>query len=136
EPDVHDGRGEVDVPHALPPDAGVRDLHAAAVADDALVLGAAELAAGALVVALGPEDALAEEAVLLGAVGAVVDGLGLLALAEGPGADVVGGGERALHGGEVVHAVVDRLGHECRLLSKGGGRIQRTRPARTVERGG
>src|SRR5690606_30406368 len=111
EPDVDDGGGEVDVAHALAADAGVRHLDAAAVADDALVLGALVLAAGALVVAFGPEDALAEEAVLLGAVGAVVDGLGLLDLAVGPRADVVGGGERDLDGGEVVDAVVYGLGH-------------------------
>ena len=43
----------------------VRDLHAAAVADDALVLRALVLAAEALPVALGAEDPLAEQAVLL-----------------------------------------------------------------------
>ena len=90
EPDVDDRGGQVDVAHALAADAAVRHLHAAAVADDALVLGALVLAAGALPVALRAEDALAEQAVLLRAVGAVVDRLGLLDLAEGPDADVVG----------------------------------------------
>src|SRR5207244_3512229 len=85
EPDVHDRGGQLDVAHALAADAAVRYLDAAAVADHALVLHAAVLAAGALPVLLRPEDALAEQAVLLRAVGAVVDGLGLLDLAEGPG---------------------------------------------------
>src|SRR6516225_8442112 len=64
--------------HALAADAAVRDLDAAAVADHALVLHAAILAAGALPVLFGTEDALAEQAVLLGTVGAVVNGLRLL----------------------------------------------------------
>ena len=82
EPDMHDRRGQVDMAHALAADARVRDLHAATVADDALVLRALVLAARAFPVALGPEDALAEQAVLFGAVGAVVDGLRLLHFAE------------------------------------------------------
>jgi DNA-directed RNA polymerase subunit beta' len=84
EPDVRDRRGEVDVPHPLATDAAVRDHDAALVADDALVLDALVLAAGALPVLLGTEDALAEEAVALGAVRPVVDRLGLLDLAVGP----------------------------------------------------
>src|SRR5690606_29343819 len=111
EPDVDDRRRQVDVAHALAPHTAVGHLHAAAVADDALVLGAAVLAAGALVVALRAEDPLAEQPVLLGAVRAVVDGLGLLHLAVGPGADVVGRRQRDLDGGEVVDSVVHGLGH-------------------------
>ena len=65
----------------------VRDLDAAAVADHALVLHAAILAAGAFPVLLRPEDALAEQAVLFGAVGAVVDGFRLLDFAEGPASE-------------------------------------------------
>src|SRR5262249_4088500 len=81
-------------------------LDAAAVADHALVLHAAVLAAGALPVLLGAEDALAEQAVLLGAVGAVVDGLGLLHLAEGPAADVVRAGQADADRAVVVDPVV------------------------------
>src|SRR6185295_9503888 len=92
EPDVDDGGGQLDVAHALAADPAVGDLDAAAVADHTLILHAAVLAAGALPVLLGAEDALAEEAVLLGPVGAVVDRLGLLDLAERPGADVVRAG--------------------------------------------
>jgi len=92
-PDVGDGGGELDVAHALTTDGGLGDLHAAALADDALEADALVLAAGALPVARRSEDLLSEEAVLLGLQRAVVDGLGLLDLAEGPTTDVVGGGE-------------------------------------------
>src|SRR4029077_2499190 len=97
---------QFDVAHALAADAAVGDLDAAAVADHALVLHAAVLAAGALPVLLGAEDALAEQAVLLGAVGAVVDRLGLLDLAERPAADVVRARQADAHGPVVVDAVV------------------------------
>ena len=92
-PDVGDGRGELDVAHALAADGGLGDLHAAALADDALEADALVLAARALPVAGGSEDLLSEEAVLLGLERAVVDGLGLLDLTEGPTTDVVGGGQ-------------------------------------------
>src|SRR4029077_17319541 len=97
EPDVDDGRGQFDVAHALAADAGVRDLDAAAVADHALVLHAAVLAAGALPVPLPAADPLAEPAGLLRPVGAVVDRLGLLDLAERPAADVVRAGQADAH---------------------------------------
>src|SRR6185503_15374326 len=62
EPDVRDRRGQVDVSHALAAHLGTRDLDAAALADDALVADALVLAAVALPVLCGTEDALAEEA--------------------------------------------------------------------------
>ena len=92
-PDVGDGRGELDVAHALTTDGGLGDLHAAALADDALEADALVLAARALPVTRGPEDLLSEEAVLLGLERAVVDGLRLLDLAVRPTTDVVGGGQ-------------------------------------------
>ena len=54
------------MPHPLAADTVIRDLHPAAVADDAPEFGAAALvfAAGALVAARWPEDALAEKPVL------------------------------------------------------------------------
>src|SRR5205807_7699431 len=106
EPEVDDRGGQLDVAHALAADARVRDLDAAAVADHALVLHAAVLTAGALPVLFRPEDALAEQAVLLGAVGAVVDRLRLLDLAERPRADVVRAGQADPHGAVVVDPVV------------------------------
>src|SRR5690606_14939558 len=91
EPDVRDGRGELDVAHALTTHLGASDLDAAALADDALEAHALVLAAVALPVPGGAEDLLAEESVLLGLEGAVVDGLGLLDLTVRPGADVIRG---------------------------------------------
>ena len=95
-PDVGDRRGELDVGHALATHLGASDLDSAALADDPLVAHALVLAAGALPVPGGAEDLLAEEAVLLGLEGAVVDGLGLLDLAVGPRANVLRGGEAEL----------------------------------------
>ena len=122
EPDVHDRGGQVDVAHALAADAAVRDLHAATVADDALVFRALVLAAGAFPVALGAEDALAEEAVLFGAVGAVVDGLRLLHFAEGPRTNVVRAGELNANRTVVVNAIVNAFSHD-RFLSFISGRL-------------
>ena len=112
EPDVDDRRGQVDVAHALAAHAAVRHLHAATVADDALVLRALVLAAGAFPVALRPEDALAEQAVLFGAVGAVVDGLGLLHFAEGPRTNVVRAGEVNANRAVIVNTIVDGFSHD------------------------
>ena len=92
-PDVRDRRGELDVAHALATNRGARDLDAAALTDDALETDALVLAAVALPVARRAEDLLAEESVLLGLEGAVVDGFGLLDLAVRPLADVVRGRE-------------------------------------------
>ena len=78
EPDVADRSGELDVAHALAPHLGARDLDAAALADDALVAHALVLAAVALPVLGGTEDALAEQTVALGLERAVVDRLRLV----------------------------------------------------------
>ena len=102
EPDVAHRRGEVDVAHALAADLGARDLDAAALADDALVTDALVLAAVALPVLGRTEDALAEQAVLLGLERAVVDRLRLGDLARAPGTDLLGGREADLDGVEVV----------------------------------
>ena len=95
----------------------VRDLDAAAVADHPLVLHAAVLAAGALPVFLGPEDPLAEQAVLLGPVGPVVDRLRLLDLAERPAPDVVRAGQPDLDGPVVVDTIVGTFAHAHETLS-------------------
>ena len=93
EPDVRDGRGQLDVAHALTAHLRARHLDAAALADDALEAHALVLAAVALPVPGGTEDLLAEQAILLRLQGPVVDGLGLLHLAVRPGTDVVGRGQ-------------------------------------------
>src|SRR5579883_373630 len=89
EPDMRDRRGELDMAHALAPDLLQRDFDAAFLADDALVLHALVLAAQALIVLDRAEDAGAEQAVALRLEGPVVDGLGLLDLAERPGANLL-----------------------------------------------
>src|SRR5205814_6650030 len=76
--------------HALAAHLRQRHLDAALLADHAAVLEALVLAAQALVVLDRPEDLGAEETVPLRLEGAVVDGLGLLHLAVGPRADLLG----------------------------------------------
>jgi hypothetical protein len=84
EPDVRDRGGELDMAHPLAADLRDGDFDTALLADDALVLHALVLAAQALIILDRTEDARAEQAVTLGLERAVVDGLGLLDLAEGP----------------------------------------------------
>src|SRR5450759_2694687 len=83
-------RRELDVAHALAAHLGAGDLDAAALADDALVAHALVLAAVALPVLGGTEDALAEQTVTLGLERAVVDRLGLGDLALRPRLDLLG----------------------------------------------
>src|SRR5207248_11166776 len=97
---------QFDVAHALPSYQRGRDLDTAAIADHALVFHAAVLAAGALPVLFRAEDALAEESILLRAVGPVVDRLRLLDLAERPRADVVRAGQADPHAAVVIDPVV------------------------------
>jgi hypothetical protein len=85
---VRNRRSQLDVAHALAAHLGQRDFNAALFADDALVLHALVLAAQALVVLDRTEDARAEQAVALRLEGTVVDGLGLLDLAERPRQDL------------------------------------------------
>ena len=77
EPDVTDGRSQLNVPHALAAHLRACHLDAALVADDALVADALVLAAVALEVLRRTEDLLAEEPVLLRLQRAVVDRLRL-----------------------------------------------------------
>ena len=74
-PYMRHGNHKLDVAHALAAHLLLRNLNAATVADYALVADALVLAAMALVVLHRAEDLLAEEAVALRLVGAVVDGL-------------------------------------------------------------
>ena len=78
EPDVRDRHGQFDVAHALAAHARQRHFHAATVADDALVLDAFVLSAGAFPVLGRTENAFAEESALFGLEGAVVDRFGFL----------------------------------------------------------
>src|SRR5579863_2675688 len=92
-PDMRDRRGQRYVAHALAAHARQRDFDAAFFADDALVFHPLVLAAQALIVLDWTEDARAEQAVALRLEGAVVDGLRLLDLAEGPGKDLLRAGD-------------------------------------------
>src|SRR5581483_6598763 len=107
EPDVRDGRRQVDVAHALAAHLLAGHLDAAALADDALVADALVLAAVALPVLRRTEDALAEEAVALGLERAVVDRFRLRHLARGPVADLLARGKPDPNRVEVVD--VDQL---------------------------
>src|ERR1700730_17687556 len=122
--------------HALAAHPAVGDLDPAAVADHPLVLHPAILAAGALPVLLGSEDALAEQAILLGPIRPIVNRLGLLDLAERPAANVKCRIQADAHRPVVVDAiVVDFTGtHRVYSLSKGsrgrsGFRLRRRRKA-------
>ena len=79
------GRGELDVTHALAANLGAGDLHAALVAHLVLILifDALIFTAVAFPVLGRSEDALAVQAVTLGLERAVVDGLGLFHFAGG-----------------------------------------------------
>ncbi len=101
-PDVADRAGKLDVAHALATNLGASDLHAALVADDALVPNPLVLAAVALPILGGTEDALVEETVLLRLERAVVDRLGLGDLTRGPIPDLLWTGERNPDRVEVV----------------------------------
>src|SRR3954453_4495341 len=81
--------------HAVAPDLRQRDLDTAFLADDAAILHALVLAAQALVILDGAEDAGAEQPVAFRLEGAVVDRFGLLDLAVRPGPDALRAGDRA-----------------------------------------
>src|SRR6185503_1199967 len=100
EPDVRDGRGQVDVAEALAANLGLDDLDAALLADDPAVLHALVLAAVALVVLHWPEDLRAEQAVPFRLEGPVVDRLGLLHLTVGPLPDLLRRRQRNADRGE------------------------------------
>ena len=90
-PDVRNGRGKLDMAHALAAHLGHGDLHAAALADLALVAEFLVFAAVAFPVLGGAENAFAEQAVAFRLQGTVIDGLRFLDLAVGPLADHIRG---------------------------------------------
>ena len=94
EPDVRDGRRQVDVPQPLAADLGLDHLDAALLAHDPAVLHALVLAAVALVVFDWAKDLRAEQTVALGLEGPVVDRLRLLHLTVRPLPDLFRGRER------------------------------------------
>ena len=145
EPDVRHRCGQLDVAHALAAHLGERHLHAALLADDALVFHPLVLAAQALVILHRTEDTGAEQAVALRLEGAVVDGLRLLDLAVGPRKDLLRRGDADADGIEGlrlsarIEDVGDFLIHPCSPKARGpwppcfsrraGGCLSRRRPA-------
>src|ERR1700740_2042959 len=82
------------MPHAVASDFGEGDLHAALLANDAAILHTLVLTAQALVILDRAEDSSAEQAIAFGLKRAIVDRLGLLNLAERPGVNSLGTGDR------------------------------------------
>ena len=74
-PDVRDRHHQLDVAHALTTHFFLRDLNTASVTHDAFVANALVLSAVAFEILYRTEDALAEQAIALGLVCPVVDGL-------------------------------------------------------------
>ena len=125
EPDMGDRRGQLDMAHPLAADLRDGDLDAALLADDALVFHALVLAAQALIILDRTEDARAEQAVALGLERAVVDRLGLLDLAERPGADALRRGDADL---DLVERLrlgdrIGEVGHLVHLVSPFQGKF-------------
>src|SRR5690606_15555114 len=89
EPDVRHRHRQIDVAHAFTAHAGQGHFHTATITDDAAMLDALVLAAGAFPVLHGTENALAEQAALLGLERTIIDRLGILDLTLGPRPDDV-----------------------------------------------
>ena len=102
-PDVGHGSGQLDVAQPFPAHLGPGHLHAAAVADDALVAHALIFAAVAFPVPGGAEDAFAEQAVPFRFQSAVVDGLRLFHFAVGPGFYLFRGSQSDAHTVEITY---------------------------------
>ena len=97
EPDVRHRHSEFDVAHALTTNAGKGHFNTAAVANDALMLDALILAAGAFPVTGRSEDTLTEQAAFFGLERAVVDGFRVFDFAGGPGTGAVSRGDADRH---------------------------------------
>src|SRR6185312_5796595 len=102
EPNMANRHGQFDMAHALAANAGEGDFHAAAITNDAAVLDAFILSAGAFPVLHRTENAFAEQAALLGLERAVIDGLGVFDFPLGPGTN--GFGRRDLDR-DVLHLI-------------------------------
>ena len=116
EPHVRAGAGQFDVAQTLAAHARQRDFDAALVADDAAVLHALVLAAQALPVLGGTEDAGAEQPVALRLEGPVVDGLRLGDFAVGPAPDFFRRRQRNADGIEIrdqIRSIVRRGSQNC-----------------------
>src|SRR6516164_5581873 len=82
------------MPHAVASDFGESDLHATLLANDAAILHTLVLSAQALVILDRAKDSSAEQTIAFGLKRAIVDCLRLLNLAERPGVNSLGTGDR------------------------------------------
>ena len=96
-PDVGDGRGQLNVAHALAANLCGGHFNTAAFADFTLVTNSFVFSAVALPVLLRPKDSFAEQSVAFGFQGAVVDRFGLFYLAVRPCADGIRRSQADLH---------------------------------------
>ena len=93
---MRDGGGEFDMAHAFAADLRDGDFNAAFFADNTLIFHALVLTAQAFIILDRTEDAGTEQAVTLGLERAIIDGFGLLDLAERPRPDALGRGNADL----------------------------------------
>jgi len=127
---MRNGSGQFDMAHALAAHLAHRDFDTAFFADDALVFHALILAAQAFIILDRAKDTRAEQAVTFGLERAIVDGFGLLDLAEGPAADALWRGKADLdlveslglgdRVGEVGQFVHFSFPHEGKILVRDG----------------
>src|ERR1043165_943808 len=96
------------MPHPLAPHSGQGDFDAAAIADDAPMLDALVLSAGAFPVLNRSENAFAEQAAFLRLKSPVIDGLRVFYFPLGPGTNRFRGG----HGDSDVFDLVDLIQSE------------------------
>ncbi len=101
EPDVCNGRSQLNVGHTLTAHLGQRNFNAALLTDNAAMLEALVLTAQALIVLDRAKDLGAEQAVALGLERTIVDGLWLLDFTKGPGTDHLGRSQCNLDGIEL-----------------------------------
>ena len=87
------------------------NFNSATVTNYSLKLRTLVFSAGTLPIPFGSENTLAEQAVLFGPIGAVIDGFRLADLAKRPTANVIRAGQANLDGTIVIDPVVNRLNH-------------------------
>ena len=94
EPDMNDGRSEIDMPHAFSSHATMGNFHAATVANHPFMFGTFVLTAGTFPIAFRTKDPFTEQTVFFGSVSPVVDGFRFFDFAERPAPDIVRRGQR------------------------------------------
>lgn len=118
-PDVTDGSGKFNVPHAFASNFRASDFNAAAVADGAFVTNAFIFAAVTFPIASGSENTFAKETVAFGLESAIVNGFGLFNFAVRPKADFIGRGKADAHGVKNINVKhEEKASFKCRREKK------------------